>query len=439
MYGFDFSKTTEFLSYYALSYVENPICHPIFSRLFTNEWIEERKALLIKFIQKEFPERKLSRIEKIVKFYKAHSRVEISDLSSLENTNIKLKDNSVFDQGERSRHEHEAHLKSTEQKYDSSQNIIQPLKEISIGMIEWMRKVILNLGLDDPLQRKNVQEWAQRKINNYNEELNNLIEDHNYSRIDSNEQSKENNEENLEDWDFYEDRLSQADHQFGRMTLPSGSRKVIRVDESEHHWTTQEIDSAKLEHLNRSEVNFSKDKKNKDIENADDSDLKREFYHSHDKNMNQEENIKDEIVKEDTYEEDFEELASNEENKTQKQNEKFNLGITTQFSINNLDYSKLRNDLSDYSLLLLKNTATTEGINKNGILEKKACALLHTLKKLISDLNKFKSDPQLTRKQDWYINHPSFLKYFLYNLFLDSLTILNLQLKYTNIHTSTLK
>ena len=45
-YGSDFSKTTEFLSFYALSYVQNPMTHNSFSKLFTQEWVSERRTIL---------------------------------------------------------------------------------------------------------------------------------------------------------------------------------------------------------------------------------------------------------------------------------------------------------------------------------------------------------------------------------------------------------
>jgi len=74
---------------------------------------------------------------------------------------------------------------------------------------------------------------------------------------------------------------------------------------------------------------------------------------------------------EDNYAEDFEDYVSNEETKTEKQVEVYNFEQTTEFSLSKVNYVKIRNDLSDFSLLLLKNTATLEGVNKNGILVKK--------------------------------------------------------------------
>ena len=225
----------------------------------------------------------------------------------------------------------------------------------------------MSLSQEDPAQRKNVQNWAQLKISTYNEELNNLIDDHDFSRIDSHDQSKQHDGGSLQEHDLYEERLSQADRQFGRVTLPSGSRKVIKVVDSDNHYTTQEIDSDKLDYLHQSDNNFSNHDANRSLYKAQHKSQQQESNHSSSHDMNDEQNVV--AHKEDTYDEDFEDVASSEENITQK-NTKFDL--TTEFSIACLDYSKIRNDLSDYSLLLLKNTATTEGINKNGVLDKKA-------------------------------------------------------------------
>lgn len=90
-YGSDFSRTTEFLSFYALSYVDNPMTHNSFAKLFSKDWLKERRSTLKKFIQKEFPERRSSKIEKIVNFYIDHAKVDISELSSKLNQEIGLK------------------------------------------------------------------------------------------------------------------------------------------------------------------------------------------------------------------------------------------------------------------------------------------------------------------------------------------------------------
>ena len=39
----DLSKTSEFLTYYALPYIPNPQTHPNYMQLFTHEWINELK------------------------------------------------------------------------------------------------------------------------------------------------------------------------------------------------------------------------------------------------------------------------------------------------------------------------------------------------------------------------------------------------------------
>ena len=76
-------------------------------------------------------------------------------------------------------------------------------------------------------------------------------------------------------------------------------------------------------------------------------------------------------IKSDEYEDDFEDYYSEENNKTEKEYNSNKFAHTTEFSLGEIDYEKIREDLSDYSLLLLKNTATSEEVNRKGILEKK--------------------------------------------------------------------
>ena len=40
------SKTTEYLAYYALPYVQNPRDHPSYKQIFTLEWVKELKDKL---------------------------------------------------------------------------------------------------------------------------------------------------------------------------------------------------------------------------------------------------------------------------------------------------------------------------------------------------------------------------------------------------------
>ena len=49
-HGSDLAKTTEFLPFYALPYIKNPLEHPTFKHLFTKEWVIELKNKLLEFI-----------------------------------------------------------------------------------------------------------------------------------------------------------------------------------------------------------------------------------------------------------------------------------------------------------------------------------------------------------------------------------------------------
>ena len=48
--GSELSKTSEFLPYYALPYVQHPIEHPSFKQLFTMDWIKSLREKLIEFL-----------------------------------------------------------------------------------------------------------------------------------------------------------------------------------------------------------------------------------------------------------------------------------------------------------------------------------------------------------------------------------------------------
>lgn len=163
LYGVDFSQTTEFLSYYALSYVENPIVHTSFARLFTPEWIKEKRDTLIKFMLKELPERQTSRLEKIIAFYQKNSKIDISELWSKNESAIEVVSRSVIDPGDRSAidpsddntfsrdksqnliHRDVSHTKSmnlnspNEKLYEELQLIkddFNNMREISIGLLD---------------------------------------------------------------------------------------------------------------------------------------------------------------------------------------------------------------------------------------------------------------------------------------------------------------
>lgn len=48
--GSELSRTSEFLAFYALPYIQNPVDHPSFASLFTMEWVNKLKAKLKSFI-----------------------------------------------------------------------------------------------------------------------------------------------------------------------------------------------------------------------------------------------------------------------------------------------------------------------------------------------------------------------------------------------------
>ena len=48
--GGELSKTSEFLAFYALPYIPNPMDHPSFKALFTMEWVNQLKKNLKGFI-----------------------------------------------------------------------------------------------------------------------------------------------------------------------------------------------------------------------------------------------------------------------------------------------------------------------------------------------------------------------------------------------------
>lgn len=53
--GAELSKTSEFLQFYALPYVQNPMDHPIFKGLCTKKWANDLKTKLKTFLQENLP------------------------------------------------------------------------------------------------------------------------------------------------------------------------------------------------------------------------------------------------------------------------------------------------------------------------------------------------------------------------------------------------
>ena len=48
--GSELSKTSEFLAFYALPYIQNPVEHPSFQNLYTMDWVNQLKMKLKGFV-----------------------------------------------------------------------------------------------------------------------------------------------------------------------------------------------------------------------------------------------------------------------------------------------------------------------------------------------------------------------------------------------------
>lgn len=53
--GAELSKTSEFLQYYALPYVSNPLDHPIFKGLCSKKWGNDLRSKLKTYLQENLP------------------------------------------------------------------------------------------------------------------------------------------------------------------------------------------------------------------------------------------------------------------------------------------------------------------------------------------------------------------------------------------------
>jgi len=216
-------------------------------------------------------------------------------------------------------------------------------------------------------------------------------EDNDFSRDESNIQQNKLEEMAPEDDEsqFYDKRHVSIDKQFGRSTAYGGSHNIVKLESSHFYKTTQEKVN-----------NWAIDPRtsNTKVQDVDvQQELSEKLSEKHLQHVTLEEANLEKSENEEDYEDDFEDYYSQKETENLNDTQKF--GQTMQFSISDLNYDKIRDHLSDYSLLLLKTTATSEGVNRKGILEKKTCALLHTLKKLISNSSGFNSDTKMTRRE----------------------------------------
>jgi hypothetical protein len=64
--GSELSKTTQFLSFYALPYVPDPRQHPTFAEIFEGRYIMELEERLIGFLGRVLKREKVPRLLKIV-------------------------------------------------------------------------------------------------------------------------------------------------------------------------------------------------------------------------------------------------------------------------------------------------------------------------------------------------------------------------------------
>jgi LisH domain-containing protein ARMC9 len=68
--GKDMSETSEFLAYYALPYIENPIDHPSFKNMFTTKWLNQITSSTEKFVSGNVMRQEKSKLQTIFAVYK---------------------------------------------------------------------------------------------------------------------------------------------------------------------------------------------------------------------------------------------------------------------------------------------------------------------------------------------------------------------------------
>ncbi|CAI2373854.1 unnamed protein product [Moneuplotes crassus] len=409
-YGSDFSQTTEFLSFYALSYVDNPITHSSFSKLFTEKWISERRNILIKFLKKEFPERQMSRIEKLLVFHQKYGKTDISELFTKNINRVEVRSGPIGDDTNtfsRAKSQNLIEKDISKEKsmiitpsYHDNEDIsqikeeYQNVKQLSTDLLACMNRIVQSLTSDDPSHRTKIHQWAVSKLKDYGDHL----------REDKTEFSRQESEIDPQDdpSDFYSEKGMVPNKEFGRATINAGKRKIPRVEPEEFYKTDTAILS---ENRRLSDKEFKSSSRHESAQSVEEDQAVKLKAATPAPEISKEE-IQQKEQSSEYYEDDFEDyfserdaLQAEEEKKTEKAMSDKKLSKTTEFSLIDLNYGKMRDDLSDYSLLLLKSTATSEGVNKDGILEKKTCALLHTLKKMISNYSSFQSGTKMTRRQ----------------------------------------
>lgn len=78
--GADLANTTEFLSYYALPYVPNPLEHPSFKHIFTKDWMHDVRKKLESFLSNTIPQDSAPLLMKMYHVYtKSDARDSVTD------------------------------------------------------------------------------------------------------------------------------------------------------------------------------------------------------------------------------------------------------------------------------------------------------------------------------------------------------------------------
>ena len=381
-YGADFSQTTEFLSFYALSYVENPITHSSFSNLFTEEWIKEREKILVKFMKKQFPERQISRIEKIVNFYQKYSKIEISELWSKNESGIELPSAIGNDETNTFSREKSQILLDKDISKEKSIAITTPnhieeevqnlkenysnIKEVSVGLLKCMKKIVESLSQKDHEQRGKIKKWAKKKLNSYCDELQEIENEFSREGLELNESEEQEEEKRSE---MYSEKQINPNKEFGRATLDLGKRKILKI-ECEDMLSSSHRNLGSNNWMDNMDEKSSNQRRNPEVQHELEMHVSPKQLKEITKDEIEVDKKEQDKISEE-YEDDFEEYNTEEDNKTEKELETQKLAYTTEFSLLDINYDKIRGDLSDYSLLLLKNTATSDGVNRKGILEKK--------------------------------------------------------------------
>ena len=70
--GKNMSETSEFLAYYALPYISNPIDHPSFKNMFTSKWVKQVTTSTEKFISDNIMSREQSKLQTLYSVYKKY-------------------------------------------------------------------------------------------------------------------------------------------------------------------------------------------------------------------------------------------------------------------------------------------------------------------------------------------------------------------------------